>query len=295
MFEAHPGGTGRDWSRRDFHRVVLGGAASAGLGPGGASPATAAAESLLEQFRRTLSPEQRRVLVWPGNDPKRRMVQNHWAVVPAIIADLTASQQELALSLIRQVCTPEGFARLTHQRDDDAGGWKHDHLAVFGSPIDPDGFEWVVTGRHLTLRGSATGVIPRGPLFWGHTASGPTSLGARSAELAGTLFRALDADQRRLAIRPVGPGLSLADLGPEPQTLARQLLASLTEPFRVGSWPAVLASSPDRSDWDGVRWEVCSAGPGRDDQPPPIWRVVGPLFSWSWHAEPHRHCWFDSV
>ncbi len=286
----------RDWSRRDLGRAVVAAGSIAWL-----SAATRAAqlegsdESPLGRFCRALSAEQRRVIVLPGDDPRRTMVQNHWTVVPMPIASLTAEQQELAMNLIRQVCTAEGFAHLTRQRLDDAGGWKHDHLAVFGSPADPKRFEWVLTGRHLTIRGSSTGATTGGPLFYGHTATGSANIGHKAIEAAGTLFRALDADQQRQAVRPAGSGLSLADLVMDQQPIARQLLASLSEPFRAFDVPAVEACSRGSSGWSGVRWEAYRPGADRDGDPPRIWRLLGPGFTWSFHAEPHVHCWFDSV
>ena len=92
----------RNWSRRDLGRVVVGGVIVAGIGTSG--QAYSSADSLLSEFRRSLRPEQQRSLILPGDDPRRSMVQNHWAVVPATIAALTVSQQNLALGLIRQAC-----------------------------------------------------------------------------------------------------------------------------------------------------------------------------------------------
>ncbi len=236
--------------------------------------------------------------MFPFDDPKRTMVQNHWAIVPATIADLTADQQELTLGLIRQVCTPAGFARLTRQRDDDAGGWKHDHLAVFGSPADPRGFEWVVTGRHLTLRGSSSGKVGGGPLFWGHSLTGSANLWRDQAEAAGELSRTLDDEQRRRAVAAIthdinAAGLDLATVRPDQRAAARRLLASLVGSFRafeVGSIPAYLDES---SRLEGLCWQGFPTSDGGANNTPGVWRLIGPGFRWSFHDTPHVHSWFD--
>lgn len=283
---------GRSWTRREFGRAATLGAGAAALGAGMAPAAGGPEDSPLAGFCRSLRPEQRQALVLPGDDPRRGMVQNDWAVVPGRIADLTLAQQELALTLIRRACTPEGFDRLTRARLDDAGGWKHDHLAVFGDPADPGRAEWVVTGRHLTLRGSASGAIAGGPLFWGHSATGPGTLGHEQAEAAAALYRALDAEQQG---RALGAGLPLAEARTDQAAAARALVASLAAPF------ARFAVAPVRAILDGAgglgsaRWQGFRDAGDPTGRPPRTWRLVGAGWSWSFHGAPHAHSWFDSA
>ena len=243
------------------------------------------ADTALARFCRALDPDRRAALLLPADDPRRAMVQNHWAVVPATIASLTADQQELALGLVRQVCTGDGFARLTRQRDDDAGGWKHDHLAVFGTPDGPGPFEWVLSGRHLTLRGSADGLVPPGPLFWGHAVDGPSNLARGQFEAAAALFGSLGADGRR----GLAEGLDLGALAGEPLRAARHLIASAAGPFRGFEAPA------DAADLAGCRWQGYWIDDAPVDAPPPAWRLTGPGFAWSFHGRPHVHCWFETT
>jgi len=301
MLEEDRGGSGWGWSRRDFARAVIGVSAVA---PGWgelADSEESRADSPLGRFYRSLSPEQRRSLVFPFDDPKRTSVQNHWAIVPAPMASLTAKQQEMALGLVRQACTPEGFAALTRARLDDAGGWKHDHLAVFGSPDEPGRFEWVLTGRHLTLRGSSTGAIRGGPLFFGHSVP-ESNIGDRQAERAGVLFRSLDAHQRGRVLVSAGrgdifgSGLAINSLDLGRRANARRLLASLAGPFRAFEVPSVQACLRDEANGlEGVRWQWFPTDSRRAGDPPKVWRLIGPGFAWSFHGEPHFHSWFDSV
>ena len=279
---------GLGWSRRDLGRAVVGGAIVAGIGRSGqAKPAD---DSLLNQFCRSLRPEQRQSLILPGDDPRRSMVQNRWAVVPATIAALTASQQDLALGLIRQVCAPEGFAHLTRARDDDSGGWKHDHIAIFNSPDNPERSEWIVTGRHLTLRGNAAGAITGGPLFLGHSVAGPGSIWREPADLASDLLGSLDdADRERALGRG---GLDLAGLRPDQCELARRLLLNLTASFRAFAVPSVRTSLRS-SELKGVIWQAFPSH--QDGESVRAWRLTGPGWRWSFHAEPHPHAWFDAT
>ena len=281
---------GGDWSRRDLGRAVVGGAIAARFGSAGRVEATPPADSLLGALCRSLRPEQRQALILPNDDPRRSMVQNHWAIVPATIAALTAPQQDLALGLIRQVCTPDGFARLTRARDDDSGGWKHDHLAIFESPTDPKRAEWVVTGRHLTLRGDATGAITGGPLFFGHSVAGPGSIWRDSVDLASELVRSLDGASRDQAWGRVG--VEVGELKSDQRELARRLLLSLTGSFRafeVSSAPNCLTSPPRMK---GVIWQGFVAD--QTGASVAAWRLTGPAWRWSFHAEPHPHVWFDA-
>ena len=285
----------RIWSRRELGWVIGGAAAITTLGGVPSVRAAQKADSLLRRFCLSLSAEQRREIVFPGHDPKRRVVQNHWAVVRPTIADLTAEQQELALGLIRQVCTADGFARLTRQRDEDAGGWKQDHLAVFGTPNDLESCEWVLSGRHLTLRGSATGAISGGPLFLGDTAPEATNIATRTTELAETLFRTLNEDQRRLARQPKTWGLNLAELGSPGQLIAHQLLASLGEPFHCFDVAAVQNCLQDHSALGRVCWQTYRSEHDQPDDPPKVWRLIGPGFVWSFHGTPHVHSRFEPL
>ena len=69
----------------------------------------------------------------------------------------------------------EWVKRIDRQLKDDAGGYgKHQSIAIFGHP-GIDKFEFVMTGRHLTIRcdgHSAEHVAFGGPIFYGHAASG---------------------------------------------------------------------------------------------------------------------------
>lgn len=284
-----------NWTRRDFGRAMVGAGGTIALGwaPWGARGAADRGESLLTQFTRALDAGQQQALVFPYSDPKRTMVQNHWAVVPEPIAALTAHQQDLALQLVQQVCTPDGFARLTRGREDDSGGWKHDHIAIFGSPDEPDQFEWVLTGRHLSLRGSATGAIQGGPIFLGHSIPGEGSIWREPAQLADRLHRSLMGG----SIGKAGSEFRfpVAGLHPKQQATVQQLLVSLTNAFRAFEVPAVAACVTSSNGLNALTWQAYPAETQSFTNSLLAWRLIGPGFRWSFHTEPHIHCWFDSI
>ncbi len=272
------------WTRRDLGRS-LAGSAVVGLIGRVSRAGSVVADSLLGEFCQSLTPDQRQLMVFPFADPRRLMVQNTWAVVPESIASLTGRQQELAIGLVRQVCTPEGFARLTRQRDDDSGGWKHDHLAVFGSPAEPDRCQWVLTGRHLTLRGSTDGKVGGGPIFVGHALAGPDNLWQEVADLADSFQRRLDVASLVAAVN--GPSLTVGGLRPAQQAVIRQLLDHWTRLFRTFEVPKLAACL------DSITWEAFVPDTKPFTSPLDAWRLSGPGLRWSFHARPHAHCWFE--
>src|SRR5438874_165350 len=90
-------------SRREFVKSV-GAAALAGSAPlvgarratgadrVGPSP-TAPAETAVARFYKALSDEQKKLICFKFNHPKRLQVNNNWAIVKPTIADLTKEQR----------------------------------------------------------------------------------------------------------------------------------------------------------------------------------------------------------
>ena len=68
--------------------------AAAGPVPAGPTPKSAA-ETAVARFYKTLTAEQRKLLVFPFNDPLRKRVGNNWAIVKPTIGDLTPEQQSI--------------------------------------------------------------------------------------------------------------------------------------------------------------------------------------------------------
>lgn len=68
------------------------------------------------------------------------------------IGDLTPEQQAICSEIMKNLCSEDGYERFMKQMDDDAGGFEAYHVAVFGEPGTDKPFEWVLSGRHDTLR-----------------------------------------------------------------------------------------------------------------------------------------------
>ena len=156
-------------SRRDFVRTIGAGAlASAVPIIGGTTTARAAtarvpvqagptpkstAETAVARFYKSMTPEQRKILAFPFDDPLRKRVGNNWAIVKPSISELTPEQQSICREIMKNLCSEDGYERFMKQMDDDDGGFEAYHVAVFGEPGTDKPFEWVLSGRHDTLAG----------------------------------------------------------------------------------------------------------------------------------------------
>ena len=208
-------------SRRDFVKAVSAGAfagavplfgRSAAAGPAQVGPSpSAAAETTVARFYKTITPEQRKLICFPFDHPLRKRVGNNWAIVKPTIDDLSSDQKALCQEIMKNLCSEDGYERFTKQMDDDAGGFENYHVAVFGEPGTDKPFEWVLTGRHDTLRAdgnSVEGAAFGGPIFYGHAADGHDNEDSKhtnnvwwyQGEQANKIFRTLDDKQQAQAL-----------------------------------------------------------------------------------------------
>lgn len=211
---------GANLSRREFVKVLGTGALAAGALPlVGAAKAVASAgptpsapaETAVARFYKTLKDEQRKLICFPFDHPLRSKVQNNWAIVKPTIGDLSAEQQALCQEIFKNLCSEEGYDRFKKQMDDDYGGFDSYHVAVFGEPGTDKPFEWVLTGRHDTLRAdgnSVEGAAFGGPIFYGHAADGHFNEDPKhtnnvwwyQGQQANKIFATLDGSQRARAL-----------------------------------------------------------------------------------------------
>ena len=149
-------------SRRDFVKTLGATAAAAALPLGTAAQvfaddkpgptALGPAETAVARFYKTLKPEQKKLICFPFDDPLRSKVQNNWAIVKPTIGDMDKEQQALCQEIFKNLCSKEGYERFKKQMAEDYGGFGKYHVAVFGEPGTEKPFEWVLSGRHDTLR-----------------------------------------------------------------------------------------------------------------------------------------------
>ncbi len=320
-----------DLSRRDFVKVVgtAGLAASVPLigsssilaqaaetGPKPSDPA----ETAVARLFKTLKKEQRELICFPFDHPLRSRVENNWAIVKPTIDDMSNDQQALCREIMKNLCSDDGYERFMHQKDEDYGGFESYHVAIFGEPENGKPFEWVLTGRHNTLRAdgnSVEGAAFGGPIFYGH-ASGSFNEDAShtgnvwwyQAEQANKIFKTLDDKQQKQAlvdgrepdeyrtVRLKGDdlpeqGLLVADLDSQQKPMVKKLLEDLLQPFRRVDAEEVRECLSEAGGIDKLRLTFYKQGDIGNDGVWDIWKLEGPAFSWYFHGEPHVHTWLN--
>lgn len=140
-------------------------------------------ESLVTKLFNTLSPAQKEEICfdWDHKDDRgllRMHVSNNWQITgdhKIASGFYTKDQQDMIEALFWGLYAPDWHDRIKKQLQDDAGGYgKEQSIAIFGQP-GTGKFEFVMTGRHLTIRcdgNSVDHVAFGGPIFYGHAASG---------------------------------------------------------------------------------------------------------------------------
>ena len=173
-------------SRRGFVQTVGIAAAAATVGPSfvkADEAAKPAPESLVTKLFNSLSPTQKEEICfdWDHKDDRgllRMHVSNNWQITgdhKIASGFYTKDQQDMIEALFWGLYSPDWHPRIKKQLQDDAGGYgKEQSIAIFGQP-GTGKFEFVMTGRHLTIRcdgHSVDHVAFGGPIFYGHAASG---------------------------------------------------------------------------------------------------------------------------
>ncbi len=319
-------------SRRDFMRTVGAGAVAAsvpligsaavaaGKTAAGPTPSTAA-ETAVARFYKTITPEQRKLICFPFDNPLRKKVGNNWAIVKPSISDLKPEQQALCQEIMKNLCSEEGYEKFMKQMEDDDGGFENYHVAVFGEPGTDKPFEWVLTGRHDTLRAdgnSVEGVAFGGPIFYGHAADGHFNEDAKhtnnvwwyQGEQANKIFQSLDDKQKSQALVAKGEpdesetiklkgshlaktGLDIGGLDGQQKAMVSQLVEMMLRPFRACDAAEVRACLDSTGGVDKLRLTFAKEGDIGNDGVWDIWKLEGPAFSWFFRGSPHVHTWLN--
>lgn len=328
-------GEERGLNRRDF--VRLAGTAAAGVVAGGlAMPLradtpqtkTAQPEKLVETLYRSFTPVQRDKLcfAWDYTDERgllRTRVENNWSITDAGTMNVggpffTSDQQELIEAIFFNLYNPEWHDRIRKQLKDDAGGYgKQQTIAIFGEP-GTDQFEFVMTGRHLTIRcdgDSAQHVAFGGPIFYGHAAEGfnekpdhPGNVFWPQALKANKLYTMLDGRQREQALVKEAPyesevefegaggsffGIPVSELSADQKQFTREVLKSLLEPYRVSDRDEVQKCLDAQGGLDACHLAFFESEDIGEDGVWDIWRLEGPSFVWHFRGSPHVHVWVN--
>jgi hypothetical protein len=328
--------------RRRFLRVAGGAALAAGVasvpglalarGPrievrsaGALATAPAAdktAEDFVKLFYEGLKAEQRQAICFPFDHPLRTKVNNNWHIVPQKVGEfLSSDQQELVRQILRGITTEDGFERFSKSMKDDAGGLGDYSAAVFGDPTKGERFQWVLTGRHVTLRADGNTTANTafgGPIFYGHAVTGterpdhPGNVWWHQGLAANEVFKSLDGKQREKALLPQSPpdspetvqfrgaakhipGLAGAELSKDQKALLEKTLKSLLSMFREADVNEMMECLKKNGGLDQAH--IAFYG-GKDndlgeDGVWDRWRVEGPTFVWYFRGSPHVHTWVN--
>jgi Protein of unknown function (DUF3500) len=276
----------------------------------------------VEALYRSLSPPQRREISFPWDhvDPERGLLRafiaNHWQVTrPCVRGEFfTRAQQHLIHDIFASLVDPAWYPRFLKQLRDDCKGheWGADQsIALFGDP-DRGALQFVITGRHLTLRSEAHGdgrAAFGGPILYGHQATGfyeranhPGNIFWEQALLASSLAAMLDEAQLAAAVVDVLPeetqiafredrvGLPVASLTVPQRVQLERTLAALLEPFRAADRAHAMQCLSRQGGLD--RCHLAFARDGRMSAPHwDNWRLEGPGLVWHFRGFPHVHVW----
>jgi len=290
------------------------------------APSAAAPESTVKQLFESLSAKQREKVCfgWDHVDRKygllRTRVANNWHITePNIKSDFyTSDQQAMIRQVFEGIIEPAWHERIDRQLDDDAGGYGEDqNIAIFGTP-GQDKFEFVMTGRHMTLRcdgNSAEHVAFGGPIFYGHAAEGfnegPAHKGNvfwHQAIAANKVFEMLDGKQRKLALvdrlppehevefrgsRGGRPGLPVTEMSPDQKKQVGEVLAKLLEPYHKDDRDEAIKCLDAQGGLDKCSLAFYRDGDIGNDQTWDCWRLEGPSFVWYYRGSPHVHVWVN--
>jgi hypothetical protein len=315
-------------SRRRFLQTAAAATALAGVGARyvTAAAATAAAkgsaESLVKMLYDSLGDKQRKQVCfgWDHNDAElgllRTRISANWHITkPLIQSDFyTADQQRLMRDIFTGLIQPDWVARLDKQLKDDDNGFGRLSAAIFGTP-GTDKFEFVLSGRHITLRcdgHTAEHVAFGGPIVYGHAASGfnekpghPNNVFWPQAVAANSVFKMLDGRQQKEALIAMPPaedaigfkgrsakieGISVKELSADQKAHVQSVLAKLIEPYRQSDRDRAVACLKAQGGLDECHLAFFEQGhlrPGEYD----IWRLEGPAFIWHFRGVPHVHTW----
>jgi hypothetical protein len=287
-----------------------------------------AAETAVKGLYDTLTDEQKKVICfdWTYTEKARGLlrthVSNNWNITkPRIKSEFfTAKQQDIIHDAFKGLINPEWYSKFMKQLKDDTGGkpWGADQsIAIFGKPGD-EKFEFVITGRHHTLRADGnteSHVAFGGPIFYGHAAQGfnekadhPGNVFWYQALEANKVYQMLDDKQRSRALledspheSEVGfqgadgkfPGLPVSEMSDDQKKQMQKVLAALIEPFRKEDTDEAVECLKKQGGLD-----KCSLSFYRDqdigrDGVWDNWRLEGPTFVWYFRGSPHVHVWVN--
>ncbi|SKB01285.1 Protein of unknown function [Prosthecobacter debontii] len=290
-----------------------------------AAPASATqaprGETLVQQLYGSLKEDQKKLLCFGWEDPRRLKVDNNWHITPQKLRDvLSGDQQDLVRQIFDSLHSEAYKKEVWRQFDQDNksdGGFASSSMALFGQPGSGQ-FEFVLTGRHCTRRcdgDSEAGTAFGGPIFYGHAANGfyekPDHAGNAywfQAKRANEVFQALDGKQRQMALLGEGreetgnktvrltgrttglDGIPMTELSADQQGLVRQVIGDLLAPFRPEDSQEAMKYI-EAAGFDHLHMAFYKNQDVGNDGIWDVWQLEGPNMIWYFRGDPHVHCW----
>ncbi|HEX7448871.1 MAG TPA: DUF3500 domain-containing protein [Pirellulales bacterium] len=310
-------------TRRDFVRAVGGAALAAGLPlagnvrPAWSAPTSgSAAETAAKRLYESLSDEQRKAVCFAFDDPLRTKINANWSITKPTISEFFNKEQQATIDeIFRGVTSPDGYERFLKQMDDDAGGFGEYHVALFGTPGN-GGFEFEMTGRHLTIRADGDSVENAafgGPIIYGHGEGDgqkglPGNVFYYQTQKANEVFAALDGGQRQKALiakaprendvpvrgaQAAFPGIAVGELSKDQQGLVEEVIKVILAPYRQEDVDEALAILKAEGGLEKLHAAFYQSDNLGDDQEWDIWRLEGPGFVWHFRGSPHVHTYVN--
>lgn len=300
--------------RRTFLRAGAATIAAASI-PGRlfAEPTTSsAAESVVGELYATLTDDQKSQICRDFSDPLRSRVGANWHVTKPLIDNkfYSDSQRAMIEKIVRELTSKEGYDRLVAQMQYDDGGLGGYSIAIFGKPGDGQ-FQWMLTGRHLTLRADGNTLEKTafgGPIVYGHgeESSARDNLFFYQTQKVNKVFAALDRDQATAALLPKAPpeasvqpqgkngkipGVKVADMSSDQKELVQSALKTILSPYRDEDGAESMAIIDAGGGIDSLRFAFYQQGDLENDQVWDIWRIEGPNSVCHFRGAPHVHAY----
>lgn len=269
------------------------------------------AETTVARLYASLTPAQKAKAAFPFTDSRATKISANWHVVPEKIGELyTAEQQHMIHEILRGVCSEEGYDRFLRQMQDDDGGIENFSCAIFGEP-GAGKFEWVLTGRHLTIRADGNHIsdaVFGGPIVYGHGATGnqKENLFYYQTRVANEVFQALDGKQREKALLAQPPaesnialkkdgfaGIATGELSKDQRGLVDRVMRELLAPYREADVKKAMDALQANGGLERVHLSFYKAEDLGSDREWDIWRLEGPTLVWHFRGAPHVHTWVN--
>jgi hypothetical protein len=273
---------------------------------------------LVTSLHRSLDEKQKGLILLPFENRRRRLLGNNWWVVKPTIGEVySPDQQAMMQEILKRIASEEGYSKFLNVMETDSGGFKNYHAALFGDP-EQGKFEWVITGRHITLRADADSVSNAalgGPVLYGHApltfveaADHPKNVFWYQAHRANHVFDMLDGKQRDQALVPKAPveeavdlhgpngpfpGLRVGEMTRDQKAEVEKVLSDLMLPFSQTDADQVRDCLKAGGGADSLRMSFFQEDDLGGDKVWDLWRLEGPSFVWYFRGAPHVHTWVN--